>query len=72
MQRYVTDWTGPEAVVTALRVRLGAPAYPYLPLTFTGSVQSVDPASGRVVVVVQASNNLGPHVTGTVELELPQ
>ena len=71
MQRFVTDWTGPEAVVTALRVRLGAPAYPYLPLTFSGSVQSVDASTGRVVVAVQASNQLGPHVTGTVELELP-
>jgi uncharacterized protein len=70
MERYVTDWSGPEAVVTALRVRLGAPAYPYLPLTFTGSVQSVDKTTGRVVVGVQASNELGPHVTGTVELEL--
>jgi uncharacterized protein len=72
LQRYVTDWTGPEAVVTALRVRLGAPAYPYLPLTFVGSVQSVDRATGRVVVGVQASNELGPHLTGTVELELPR
>jgi len=72
MQRYVTDWTGPESGVTALRVRLGAPAYPYLPLTFTGTVQSVDAGSGRVVVAVQASNELGPHITGVVELELPQ
>jgi uncharacterized OB-fold protein/acyl dehydratase len=71
MQRYVTDWTGPEALVTALRVRLGAPAYPYLPLTFSGAVQSVDAETGRVVVAVQALNELGPHVTGTVELELP-
>jgi uncharacterized OB-fold protein/acyl dehydratase len=70
MERYVTDWTGPDAAVTALRVRLGAPAYPYLPLTFTGSVQSVDADTGRIVVGVQASNELGPHVTGTVELEL--
>jgi uncharacterized OB-fold protein/acyl dehydratase len=72
LERYVTDWTGPEAVVTALRVRLGAPAYPYLPLTFAGSVASVDGSTGRVTVAVQASNSLGPHLTGTVELELPQ
>jgi len=58
-------------MVTALRVRLGAPAYPNLPLTFSGSVQSVNTTNGRVVVAVQASNQLGPHVTGTVELELP-
>jgi uncharacterized protein len=72
MQRYVTDWAGPEAVVRALRVRLGAPAYPYLPLTFSGSVQSLDPTSGQVVVSVLATNDLGRHIGGTVELELPR
>jgi uncharacterized OB-fold protein len=71
MQRYVTDWAGPEAVVKALRVRLGAPAYPYAPLTFTGSVQSVDAATGQATIAVVASNDLGRHVAGTVELELP-
>jgi uncharacterized OB-fold protein/acyl dehydratase len=71
MQRYVTDWAGPEAVVRALRVRLGAPAYPYLPLTFTGSVQSVDASTGHVTVSVIAGNEIGRHVAGTVELELP-
>jgi uncharacterized OB-fold protein len=70
MQRYVTDWAGPEALVRALRVRLGAPAYPYLPLTFTGSVDSVDPATGRITVSVTASNELGSHLTGIAELEL--
>ncbi len=70
MERYVCDWAGPEAVVTALRVKLGAPAYPYHPLTFTGSVKSVDATTGRVVVEVAATNTLGRHVAGTVELEL--
>jgi len=72
MQRYVTDWAGPDALVKALRVRLGAPAYPYSPLTFTGSVKTVDADSGAVTVSVVASNNLGPHISGTVELELPR
>jgi hypothetical protein len=72
MQRYVTDWTGPEAVIKALRVKLGAPAYPYAPLTFTGAVQSVDAATGAVTIVVAATNELGRHVAGTVELELPR
>jgi uncharacterized OB-fold protein len=70
MERYVSDWAGPEAVITALRVKLGAPAYPYNPLTFSGSVASVDPATGRTVVEVAATNKLGRHVAGTVELEL--
>ena len=72
MERYVTDWTGPDVAVSALRVRLGAPSYPHSYLTFRGSVQSVDADTGRVVVAVQATNELGPHITGTVELELPQ
>ena len=71
MSRYVGDWAGPEAVVTATRVRLGAPAYPYDALTFTGEVTEADAATGRVVVRVRARNSLGDHVSGTVELLLP-
>lgn len=71
MQRYVTDWAGPQAVVRSLRVRLGAPAYPGLPLTFTGSVQSAAADTGEVTVAVDARNDLGRHMAGTVELELP-
>ncbi len=72
MQRYVTDWAGPEALVRALRVRLGAPAYPGSYLRFSGQVTESDPATGRVVVGVQGVNDLGRHVSGTVELELPR
>jgi uncharacterized OB-fold protein len=71
MARYVGDWAGPEHVVTATRVRLGAPAYPYNPLTFTGEVTEADPVTGRVVVRVRARNVLGDHISGTVELLLP-
>jgi hypothetical protein len=72
MQRYVTDWLGPEVLVHALRVKLGAPAYPYNHLTFTGSVQSVDASTGRAVIAVSAKNKLGSHIAGTVEVELPR
>jgi uncharacterized protein len=71
MARYVGDWAGPEHIVTANRVRLGAPAYPYDPLTFTGEVIEADAATGRTVVKVRARNSLGDHVSGTVELLLP-
>ncbi len=71
MARYVGDWAGPEHIVTANRVRLGAPAYPYDPLTFTGEVIEADPATGLVVVKVRARNSLGDHVSGTVEMLLP-
>jgi uncharacterized OB-fold protein/acyl dehydratase len=71
MARYVGDWAGPEHIVTATRVRLGAPAYPYNALTFTGEVTEADAATGRVVVRVRARNILGDHLSGTVELLLP-
>lgn len=71
VERYATDWAGPQALVTALRVRLGAPAYPGDPLAFTGSVKSVDRVSGRVTVAVRAANQFGDHAGATVELLLP-
>ncbi|HZP15545.1 MAG TPA: OB-fold domain-containing protein, partial [Nocardioides sp.] len=71
VQRYVTDWAGPEALVRALRVRLGAPNYPGDIMTFSGSVQSADQATGEMTVALQGVNSLGAHATGTVELVLP-
>jgi len=71
--RYVTDWAGPEAMVRAIDIRLGAPAIPDHPLRFTGHVVA-DRREGdeRVLdVAVRAANSLGPHATGTVTLSLP-
>ncbi len=71
MQRYVTDFVGPQALVAGLRVRLGASAYPGDPLVFTGTLDRVDPVSGRASVAVRATNSFGEHVAGSVELVLP-
>jgi hypothetical protein len=84
--RYVTDWTGPGAVLTDVNIRLGAPNYPDDTMTLTGSVSEVDadppappepgapawPDRGAVVVAVRGANGLGDHVTGTVRLLLPK
>jgi hypothetical protein len=79
--RYVTDWTGPGAVLTDVNIRLGAPNYPDDTMTLTGSVTEVDAdpqadpgAEGRgaVVVTLRGANGLGDHVTGTVRLLLPK
>ena len=35
--RYVTDWAGPNTDVRGIAIRLGAPAYPYDTLTFSGN-----------------------------------
>lgn len=68
VQRYVTDQVGQDVLVRNIAIRLGAPAYPYDTLTFTGSVSQEVEADGerRYVVDVRGSNALGDHVTGKV------
>ena len=69
VQRFVSGWAGPEALVRSIKIRLGVPCYAYETLTFTGRVVS---RSGQdVVVSVSGVDSLGEHVTGTVELTLP-
>jgi acyl dehydratase len=72
--RFVTDWAGPEAMVRNLKVRLGAPAVPGMPLRFTGQVlQTSEEGDEQVVEVsVRAANDLGDHATGTVVVSLPR
>ncbi|MBC6448290.1 MaoC family dehydratase [Actinokineospora sp. HBU206404] len=69
VQRFVTDWAGPNALVRDIAIRLGVPCYAYETLTFTGHVSERD---GKLVVVdVVGRNSIGDHVTGTVRVELP-
>jgi uncharacterized OB-fold protein len=66
VQRYVTDWAGPEAVVRAVSIKLGVPCYAGDTLTFSGRA-STEP-SGEQVISVTGACSLGDHVTGTVRL----
>ena len=66
VQRYVTDWAGPEAIVRAVSVRLGVPCYAGDTLTFSG--QANTEGNGDQVIAVTGSCSLGNHVTGTVRL----
>lgn len=72
--RFVTDWTGPEAVVKRAKIRLGVPNYAGDTMTMTGSVTEVEPTDegALVTVAVQGANSLGNHVTGTVTVLLPK
>lgn len=72
-QLYVGEWSGPSARVRSCELRLGAPAYPYDTLTWSGTVSSVEQVAGerRVVVDVVGSVSLGAHVTAKVTLALP-
>jgi MaoC like domain len=67
--RFITDWAGPDAVLKAVKIRLGAPNYPGDTMTMTGAVTKKE--GNEVEVAVRGANQLGDHVTGTVTLELP-
>ena len=70
VERYVNDWvrgeTGSGARITGIAIRLGAPAYPYDTLTFTGVVDAVE--DGVAVLKVNGAVSLGDHVIGTVKV----
>ena len=73
MTRFATDWSGPEAVVKSLDLRLGAPNVPGMVMTMTGEVTAVDADSGLVDIAVVGENNIwGMHMQGTVQLTLPK
>ena len=71
--RFLTDWAGPEAMVTKLAIRLGVPAFPNDPLKFTGTVTGTldgRDGEGLVEVAFKGSNSLGDHVSGTATVSL--
>ena len=69
--RFVTDWAGPDAVLTGVSIRLGAPNYPGDTMVLTGAVSATDDATRTVTVDVVGANSKGDHVTGQVTLVLP-
>jgi len=72
MTRYATDWSGPEAVVKSLDIKLGAPNLPGMVMTITGEVTARDDERGVIEIAVVGENNIwGMHMQGTVALALP-
>ena len=72
MTRFTTDWSGPEAVVKSLDIRLGAPNVPGMVMTVTGEVKAKDDDAAVVDIEVMGENNIwGMHMQGTVQLQLP-
>lgn len=68
VQRYVTDWAGPSALIKSIGLRLGVPWYADDTVTFAGEVTAVD--DGVVTVKVLGRNSLGDHVIATVKLTM--
>jgi len=71
--RFLTDWAGPDAMITRLAIRLGVPVFPGHTLTYTGSITALrrDGDDGIVEVELRATNELGEHVGGTATINLP-
>jgi 3-oxo-4,17-pregnadiene-20-carboxyl-CoA hydratase beta subunit len=68
VQRYVTDWAGPNAIIKSIALRLGVPWYAYDTVTFKGEVTAVD--DGLITLKVVGSNSLGDHVIANVTLTI--
>ena len=73
VQRFVTDWAGPQAIVRNVAIRLGAPCYAGDTLIFTGQAEPAGPGIGGTEYLVRVTGrcSLGDHVTGTVRVLIP-
>jgi uncharacterized OB-fold protein/acyl dehydratase len=77
VQRFVTQWAGPQAVLRRISIRLGAPCYAGDTLTFSGQASEHPAGPGgdgydEYEVAVTGRCGLGDHVTGTVLLGVPR
>lgn len=68
VQRFLTDWAGPSALIKSIGLRLGVPWYAYDTVTFKGEVTAVE--GDLVTVKVVGSNSLGDHLIATATLTL--
>jgi acyl dehydratase len=74
VQRYVSEWAGPAALVRGVSVRLGVPCYAYETLVLSGQVtgrEGTEAGTDLTVAVVGRVSN-GEHVSGTVRLSLAE
>ncbi len=67
--RYVTDWAGPNAVVTRVRTKLGGPNMPGDVLKLRGKVVSTE--GDLADLEISGNNAWGNHVTASFTLRLP-
>ena len=65
VQRFVTDWAGPQAIVRNVAIRLGAPCYAGDTLTFTGQAEPAGPVSADPAAAEPAPG--GPAAAGGTE-----
>jgi uncharacterized OB-fold protein len=66
VQRYVTDWAGPQTQILSCALRLGAPAHPYDTMRFTGNI--VSEVDGVTTIDVIGQVSVGTHVNARLEV----
>ena len=67
VQRFVSDWAGPQARLRSISIRLGAPCYAGDELRLSGRATSCE--DGCYTVAVTGRCSLGDHVTATVVVQ---
>ena len=71
VEGWASSWLGPNALWRSMSARLGTPNHPGDVMTLTGELAEVEPASGRVTIDFRATNSVGVHAQGTVNVEVP-
>ncbi|WP_063042739.1 MULTISPECIES: MaoC family dehydratase [Nocardia] len=68
VQRFVTDWAGPRAIVKSVALRLGVPLYAGDTLTLSGTVSAIHGEDIHIDVV--GRDSLGDHITAKAVIAL--
>ncbi|MGY4100234.1 MaoC family dehydratase [Nocardia sp. R16R-3T] len=68
VQRFVTDWAGPRAIVKSVALRLGVPLYAGDTLTLSGTVCVIDGDDIHIDIV--GRDSLGDHITAKAVIAL--
>ncbi|WP_433524338.1 MaoC family dehydratase [Nocardia pseudovaccinii] len=68
VQRFVTDWAGPRAIVKSVALRLGVPLYAGDTLTLSGTVSAIHGDDIHIDVI--GRDSLGDHITAKAVIAL--
>ncbi|WP_433758408.1 MaoC family dehydratase [Nocardia sp. CA-135398] len=68
VQRFVTDWAGPRAIVKSVALRLGVPLYAGDTLTLSGTVSAIQGDDIHIDIV--GRDSLGDHITAKAVIAL--
>ncbi|MEV4127399.1 MaoC family dehydratase [Nocardia sp. NPDC049707] len=68
VQRFVTDWAGPRAIVKSVALRLGVPLYAGDTLTLSGTVAAIQGDDIHIDIV--GRDSLGDHITAKAVIAL--